>query len=62
MYFFLRVGVKATGTCRGSKWSDPYYSGAEYMFRGNYLQDSRGVITPRILEGGVFTPGILEGG
>ena len=31
------------------------------MFRGNYLQDSRGgVFTPRIL-GGVFTPRILGG-
>ena len=61
MYFFWSEGVKATVTWRNSKWSNPCYSGPEYMFRGNYLQDSRGgVITPRIL-GGVFTPRILGG-
>ena len=70
MYFFLSERVKATVTFRGSKWSNPCYSGPEYMFRGNYLQDSRGGgITPMILGGGiypqdsrgVFTPRILGG-
>ena len=54
VFFFWSEGVNATLTWRGSNWSNPCYSGPEYMFRGNYLQDSRGgVITPRILGGGV---------
>ena len=31
--FFLSEEVKATVTYRGSKWSNPCYSGPEYMFR-----------------------------
>ena len=52
MYFFFFLKATGTVTCRGSKWSNPCYSGPEYMFRGNYPQDSRGGIYPRILGGG----------